>query len=309
MKYLFALCFLVFGMLSATSQADEASSVLTVKIPATTLKHSLEFQEIEIPLVSNSTTEDTIDIKAENWDTTVYNPYKETTVSFPFELKFDDTTYHSPVRRNKVVTSRYGWRRGRAHKGIDIDLVTGDSVFSILEGVIRFARYSGGHGRTVVVRHFNGLETTYAHLSKIGVKVNDTVTKGQFIGKGGNTGRSFGSHLHLETRYKGQYIHPEYLFDFNDTNAIRSTDIWITKKWTRPGYHSARRQSKLALYSTKDEALEAIEAQRKIYVVKRGDTLSRISQRNNVSIASICEMNAIRRNSTLRIGQKLVIQP
>lgn len=310
MKHLLFVGVFFLGMISATCQSGEDTLAIKVKVPTTTLKQSLNYQEIEIPLVSEKNQEKlAFDIKNEHWDTTIYNPYKDISVSYPFQLNFEDSIYHSPVKRQKVITSRYGWRRGRPHKGIDIDLVTGDSVFSILDGIVRFARYSGGHGRTVVVRHFNGLETTYAHLSKIGVKPNDTVAKGQYIGKGGNTGRSFGSHLHLVTSYKGQYIHPEYLFDFSEENTIRSKDIWITKKWTRAGYHSARRQSKLALYTSEDEAFAAIEEQRKIYVVKRGDTLSRISQRNNVSIAAICKTNAIKRNSTLRIGQKLVIEP
>ncbi|MFD2823541.1 peptidoglycan DD-metalloendopeptidase family protein [Lacinutrix iliipiscaria] len=249
-----------------------------------------------------------IDIKAEYWDNKVYNPYKDAEVEFPLQLQFKDTSYASPIGKNKVITSRYGWRHGRAHKGIDIDLVTGDSVYSMFDGIVRLARYNTGHGRTVVVRHFNGLETTYAHLSKYGVKENDTVAKGAYLGKGGVSGNARGSHLHLVINYKGISINPEYLFAFNNDNTIRSKEVWVTKKWTRPYAHSSKRQSKINLLRSEEDVLASLQKQTKIYVVKRGDTLSRISARNNVSIASLCKANAIHRNALIRVGQKLVIE-
>ncbi|WP_299362184.1 M23 family metallopeptidase [Winogradskyella sp.] len=293
----------------AFAQNDSLSEAIKIKLPSTFKKAEL-ISEVEIPILSktDSTAEKSIDITSAYWDTTVYNPYKNTISEFPLNIVFEDSTYASPVSHKKVITSRYGWRRGRPHKGIDIDLITGDSVVAMLDGIVRFARYSRGHGRTVVVRHYNGLETTYAHLSRIAVKANDTVTKGQYLGKGGNTGNSRGSHLHLVTSYNGEYIHPEYLFNFDDTNTIRSQDIWVTRKWTRPSYHNSRRLSKLALYETKESALASLEKQRKVYVVRKGDTLSRISRRNNTTITAICRTNKIKRNSTLRVGQKLILE-
>ncbi|WP_243471956.1 M23 family metallopeptidase [Winogradskyella sp. MH6] len=306
---LFAFSFFM-SLTCVIAQNESSSETLKITLPSTYKKANL-VKEIEIPLASGSDTllSDLPDIKAEYWDTTVYNPYKNIAVTeFPINITFSDSTYASPVPHTKVITSRYGWRRGRPHKGIDIDLVTGDSVVSILDGVVRFARYSRGHGKTVVVRHFNGLETTYAHLSHIAVKANDTLKKGQYLGKGGNTGRSTGSHLHLVTSYKGEYIHPEYLFNFDATNTIRSQDLWVTHKWTRTTYHSSRGLAKLTLFNTKEEALASLEKQRKVYVVRKGDTLSRISKRNQTSIASICRTNKIKRTSTLRIGQKLILE-
>lgn len=306
---LFAFSFFM-SLTCVIAQNESSSETLKITLPSTYKKANL-VKEIEIPLASGSDTllSDLPDIKAEYWDTTVYNPYKNISVTeFPINITFSDSTYASPVPHEKVITSRYGWRRGRPHKGIDIDLVTGDSVVSILDGVVRFARYSRGHGKTVVVRHFNGLETTYAHLSHIAVKANDTLKKGQYLGKGGNTGRSTGSHLHLVTSYKGEYIHPEYLFNFDATNTIRSKDLWVTHKWTRTTYHSSRGLAKLTLFNTKEEALASLEKQRKVYVVRKGDTLSRISKRNQTSIASICRTNKIKRTSTLRIGQKLILE-
>lgn len=248
------------------------------------------------------------DIKAEFWDHTVYNPYKDEVVIFPLQLEFKDSTYASPITRDKVVTSRYGWRRGRAHKGIDIDLITGDSLFAMFDGIVRMSRYSRGHGKTVVVRHYNGLETVYAHLSEYGVKENDSVFKGQYLGKGGVSGNARGSHLHLVVNYKGIAINPEYLFEFDESNSIRSNKIWVTQQWTRPYVHNSLRQSKIIPLLSEEDAITSLKKQKRIYVVKRGDTLYRISRRNNVSIASLCKTNAISKSSVIKPGQKLVIE-
>lgn len=307
MKLIVSLFVTVFFVSTLGAQEITANEVIKIELLDSTHLKTITKKEIKLPIVNPN--EDVIkDVTSEYWDHTVYNPYKDIEISYPFKITFKDSFYASPIGRSKVITSRYGWRRGRAHKGIDIDLVTGDSVFAVLDGVVRFARYNTGHGRTVIVRHYNGLETVYAHLSKYGVKENDTVVKGQYLGKGGVSGNARGSHLHFVMNYKGISIHPEYLFNFDETNSIRSQEIWVTKKWTRAHFHSSRRKSKLEVLATKDEAIESLKKQRKIYVVQKGDTLSRIAKRNNVPISSICKTNFIKRNSTLRIGQKLVIE-
>lgn len=249
-----------------------------------------------------------LDISKKYWDTTVYNPYRNVKVNFPVEIKFDDSTYTPPISFKKVVTSRYGWRKGRAHRGIDIDLVTGDSVAAMFDGIVRFAHYNTGHGRTVIVRHYNGLETVYAHLSKYAVKANDSVKQGQLLGYGGASGNARGSHLHLVINYKGVSINPEYLFDFSEQNIVRSKNIWVTNNWVLPGLHSSKRQTKLTVLHTKEEAIASLKKRKKVYMVKRGDTLSEISSRNNVSITSICKSNDIKRTTPIKIGQKLVLE-
>ncbi len=244
---------------------------------------------------------------ANNWDTIHFNPYRNTKVSFPFEINFLDKTYASPIPRKHVVTSRYGWRRGRAHRGIDIDLITGDNVYSVLDGKVRYVGYHPGHGKTIVVRHYNGLETVYAHLSKYDVKVNTIVKKGELIGKGGNTGRSRGSHLHLEMRYKGIDINPEHIFNFKGKTTIRSKNIWVTEDWATPYYHISTRQSNLVTLDTFEKVTAYKKRKRKIYIVKSGDTLSGIAYKNHVPIRRICKTNKIRRTSTLKIGQRLIL--
>lgn len=300
MKLLFKL-FILFLFIQGYSQ-NPVSDIVTF---SKSLK-PIEENSIQI----DSTTENIkpTNLKSKFWDHTVYNPFKDETVTFPLKLEFKDSTYFSPIGKNKVITSHYGWRHGRAHKGIDIDLITGDSLFSMFEGIVRMSRYTRGHGRTVVIRHYNGLETVYAHLSRYGVKENDTIKQGQYIGKGGVSGNARGSHLHLVVNYKGISINPEYLFEFNETNKIRASELWITRKWTRPIAHNSRRQSKIEVLLSEEEAITSLIKKQSIYIVKPGDTLSRISKRNNVSITALCKTNAIRRNSVIRIGQKLVIE-
>ena len=113
------------------------------------------------------------------------------------------------------VTSRYKYRNGKFHNGIDLDLVTGDTVVSAFDGVVRYSRKnSGGYGNLVIVRHYNGLETYYAHLSKLLVFSGQKVRSGEVLGLGGNTGHSFGSHLHFEVRFYDSAMNPEELIDF-----------------------------------------------------------------------------------------------
>ncbi|SFC32341.1 Murein DD-endopeptidase MepM and murein hydrolase activator NlpD, contain LysM domain [Algibacter lectus] len=248
-------------------------------------------------------------ITSEKWDSINFDPYRNDIKIQPFEITFSDSTYTSPIDGKKVITSRYGWRRGRAHQGIDIDLVTGDSVRTMFDGIVRFARYSSGHGRIVIVRHYNGLETGYAHLSEYQVKANDTVSAGDIIGIGGKSGNARGSHLHLITSYKGNYINPEYLFDFSESNAVRNENLWVTKKWVTAQYHGSKRQTELELLTTKSlaEASHKEDNRKKIHVVRSGETLSGISDKYRISVSRLCKTNSIRKTSLLRIGQKLVV--
>jgi len=108
----------------------------------------------------------------------------------------------------------YGPRWGRMHRGFDLGLVTGDTIRSSFNGVVRYAEFNnGGYGNCVIISHLNGLETLYGHLSKISCKPGTFVFSGQVIGLGGSTGRSTGPHLHFEFRYSGQSFDPLLLLD------------------------------------------------------------------------------------------------
>ena len=235
------------------------------------------------------------------------NPYKDVVLPTPFMVEFEQDSFTMPIDGKVVVTSRFGRRRRGPHRGIDIDLVTGDFVRTVLPGKVRFVGYSRGHGKTIVVRHANEIETVYAHLSAYNVRVNDEVIEGQIIGRGGNTGNSRGSHLHLEVRYKGTCIHPEYVFDF-DNETIRGKQLWVSNGYKNPKSHSSYRKSKITCLHTHDEAIAYQEREPKYYRVRRGDTLSQIARKHNLYLKELCTMNGISTRKVLQIGKLLRIR-
>ncbi|HEY0977399.1 MAG TPA: M23 family metallopeptidase [Flavobacteriales bacterium] len=200
-------------------------------------------------------------------------------------LAYADCDHHLPVRGG--ITSPFGPRRGRMHYGTDIKLQTGDTVACAFEGTVRISRYHKQYGHVVVVRHANGLETLYGHLSQRSVEPGDHVEAGGLIGLGGSTGRSTGSHLHFETRYLGSPIDPQQLFDLTQ-GALRADTFCI-----HPG-----------VFAAAEKARAAAKASR-YYRVRKGDTLSAISRRYGVPVSRLCRMNRISSRSTLRVGQRV----
>lgn len=190
-------------------------------------------------------------------------------------------TFHIP--HDDVMTSKFGWRDGRMHNGVDIDLQVWDTVVAAFPGVVRMARAYGGYGRVVIIRHYNGLETTYAHLHRFKVKEGDRVEGGQLIGLGGSSGHSTGSHLHFEVRFKGVPLNPLSFISFKEKELLNDT---LVLKRTQNGYVAYPRG---ILFHT----------------VKRGDTLYDIAKQYGTTTYKLAEINGIRRNRYLSVGQRL----
>jgi murein DD-endopeptidase MepM/ murein hydrolase activator NlpD len=187
------------------------------------------------------------------------------------------------------LTSPFGPRRGRMHYGIDLELDQGDPVVAAFEGMVRVSRYNRTFGNVVVVRHSNGLETLYAHLSQRSVEVGDHVEAGTLLGLGGNTGRSFGDHLHFEVRYLDQPIDPQRIFDVSE-GELRVKHLTLDRKF----FADLERTRATAAASAK-----------RYHTVRKGDTLSAIARRNRTSVSRLCKLNRIGTNSKLRIGQRI----
>lgn len=247
-----------------------------------------------------------------SWDTTTIHPY-----SFAESFKQDsalvrlteptDCGFVLPFKGN--VTSEFGWRHRRPHYGTDINLETGDTVVAAFDGMIRIAKLNRSYGNVVIIRHNNGLETVYAHLSKILVEAGQKIEAGQQIGLGGNTGHSFGSHLHFEIRYLGQAMDAEDFVDF-EKGLLKKNDYIITKsdvetKYDLRALHS--RQKRDLGYSRAHVSHSKVKGKSKVYNVRKGDTLGRIAQRNHTTINNLCAKNGISRNKGLRLGQKLKV--
>jgi len=244
-----------------------------------------------------------------SWDTATIHPY-----SFIQCFKKDSATINLTeptdcgfvLPFNGNVTSEFGWRKRRPHYGTDIDLETGDTVGAAFDGMVRIAKLNRSYGNVVIIRHKNGLETVYAHLSKILVEAGQTVEAGQMIGLGGNTGHSFGSHLHFEMRYLGQAIDAEDFIDFN-AGVLKNNTVMITKADVETKYDLRALHSR----QKKDLNLARVSGSKskygKVYTVKKGDTLGRIAQRNHTTIKAICKKNGIKQTKVLRLGQKLKV--
>jgi len=198
---------------------------------------------------------------------------------------------------NGIITSPFGPRWGRMHYGLDIDLETGDPVSAAFEGMVRISQTHASYGNVVIIRHSNGLETLYAHLSQRHVKPGDYVQAGDLIGLGGNTGRSYGSHLHFEVRYKGDAIDPNLLVDPNQ-KSLRDWEFVLHKfhfTYVTPEYEKAMAARKESVGS----------GSKKYHSVKRGETLSSIARKHGTSVSSLCKLNRIRESAMIREGQKL----
>lgn len=245
-----------------------------------------------------------------DWDTIKLQAYgielKDMPVSVVIDLVDSLKSYHYP--HVGKINSKYGVRRRRSHQGTDIDLEVGDPVYAVFDGRVRISQYqNGGYGNLVIIRHDNGLETYYGHLSERLVKPNEWVTAGQVIGYGGSTGRSTGPHLHFETRYKGQSFDPERLIDFT-TGTLRRETFLLKKNY-------------FSIYSKFtqdfDEEIKSEEEDRKIaaqaaavqyHIVKKGDTMGRIAINYHTTVSRLCQLNGLKNPDRLSIGQRIRVR-
>lgn len=231
------------------------------------------------------------DVYASVWENQYVDPYKRHNVAIPDSFKIDCSKYVAPHTGH--VTSKFGPRRRRMHKGIDLKVQVGDTIRAAFDGKIRVKYYERrGYGYYLIVRHTNGLETVYGHLSKFLVDTNQIVKAGQPIALGGNTGRSTGSHLHFEARFLGQAINPAEIFDFE--NYVAHKDEFVFRK-------TKARTATRGVYAS--AAGGGVSGDK--YVIRKGDTLERIARRCGTSVKKLCANNNITPTTTLQIGRKL----
>ena len=247
------------------------------------------------------------------WDTTTLFPYREVDMSgMPKSVVIDLvdslTCYHCPYQGTVHPHGKYGPRRRRQHQGVDLPLKTGDPVYATFCGRVRISQYNkGGYGNLVIIRHDNGLETYYGHLSERMVEPGQWVEAGQIIGLGGSTGRSTGPHLHFETRYYGQSFDPERLIDFK--NGTLSRETFLLKKSFFSIYSNAGQDFEDEIANEEQDKKEAAEkAAMKYYKIRSGDTLGAIARRHGTTVANLCRLNGIKSTTILRIGRSLRVR-
>ncbi len=246
----------------------------------------------------------------DDWD----NKYAHRATEMPDRYRIDLRHFCMPTP-SRVVTSNFGWRWGRNHKGLDIKVYIGDTIRAAFSGKVRIVRYErGGYGNYVVIRHNNGLETIYAHMSKNLVKENQLVRAGEAIGLGGNTGRSTGSHLHFETRLCGVALNPALMFDFREQDVTGDYYVYNKDTYEEESREATRLRGKIGNGGYTDDEVKGIDNSEKnskfegkvlYHKVTSGETLESIARKYGVSVDEICRLNRIRKTMRIRAGQIL----
>ncbi len=237
----------------------------------------------------------------------------------PDEYRIDLRDFHMPTP-SRVVTSNFGARWGRQHKGLDIKVYIGDTIRAAFSGKVRIVRYEPrGYGNYVVIRHDNGLETVYGHMSKHLVRENQEVRSGQPIGLGGNTGRSTGSHLHFETRLCGVALNPALMFDFKNQDIVDDYYLFRKSTYDQESAQATRlrgvggtaaapaepraRQEVAAV--TPAPRQNTVASNVRFHKVSKGETLYSIARKRGTTVDKLCKLNHIGKNFRLTPGQVL----
>lgn len=241
-------------------------------------------------------------ISDDHWMTNQVHAYNDVNLQdLPdeVELILCDSLHGWHMPGKGAVRSPYKVRKGHKHQGVDLDVEYGDPIYAAFDGIVRVAlpsRYTGGYGNVVVLRHANGLETFYGHLTHYTVQADDLVKAGEIIGYCGSTGRSTGPHLHFETRYQGQSFDPERIFDFNN-GVLRDSTYTLKKHY-------------FSIYSHEGQTDKESKAAsgRVTYTIKKGDTLGAIAKKNGTTVKAICKLNGFKETKVLQIGQKIIVR-
>jgi LysM repeat protein len=249
----------------------------------------------------------------ESWNSgeSVYIP-----TALPDTFRVDLRGFCMPTD-HRQVTSNFGARWGRQHKGLDVKVYIGDTIRAAFNGKVRIVRYEArGYGNYVVIRHTNGLETTYGHLSRQLVREGQEVRAGQPIGLGGNTGRSTGSHLHFETRLCGVALNPALMFDFKNQDVVG--DFWTFRRSTynRESAQATRLRGTGGVYRGGDGLLadnssasakssKKVRQQSRNHKIQKGETLFSIARKHKTTVDALCKLNHINKNVKLKPGRVL----
>ena len=244
------------------------------------------------------------------------NKYAHHETALPDSFRISLRDFCMPTD-SRLLTSNFGARWGRQHKGLDIKVYIGDTIRAAFSGKVRVVRYEGrGYGKYVVIRHYNGLETIYGHMSKQLVEEDQEVRAGEPIGLGGNTGRSTGSHLHFETRLCGVALNPALMFDFRNQDVVDDYYMFRKSTYQRESVVANRlrgvggssivgeaAEAEIELATAAPAASYAQES--RFHKVKRGETLYSIAQKRGTTVSAIMKLNHLKKSSKLKVGQIL----
>lgn len=252
-----------------------------------------------------------VDVYGECWKSSGADPYGLKMEDMPAQWSIwcvdSLDQYHCPYKGEVYFRGKFGMRRGRRHQGVDIPLKKGEPIYATFTGKVRISKYWGAYGNVVIIRHENGIETFYAHLSERYVEADQWVNAGDVIGLGGSTGRSTGPHLHFETRYKGYAFDPQWLIDFK-TGQLRHRLFVLKKKYFDIYSNYEQDFDDEAKNEEEDKKEDAEREAMRWYTIKSGDTLGGIAYRNNTTVNELCRLNNITAKTVLKIGRKIRVR-
>ncbi|MBB1538203.1 MAG: peptidoglycan DD-metalloendopeptidase family protein [Prevotella sp.] len=303
-------------LIALSSEPVFAQDLLARQAPVDRRAKRLDSIEVKALTERENTHTPAAQIYGDEWD----NRYAHRATELPDSFVINLRHFCMPTP-SRVITSDFGSRWGRQHKGLDIKVYIGDTIRSAFSGKVRIVRYEAkGYGNYIVIRHPNGLETIYGHLSKHLVTENQVVRAGEPIGLGGNTGRSTGSHLHFETRLCGVALNPALFFDFRNQDITGDHYVFLKDRYESDsqlatlergkvnGGSYARDQvyGEVGRYNEKAEEAATQNAanapERVYYKVQNGETLASIAKKVGVSVDAICRLNGFRKDQRIKAG-------
>ncbi len=306
----------ILALMSFTSLPSQGQDLLARQAPVDRKMKAVDSIVLH-RLIEQETFENPAGDLYEEWDNqlTHYNASV-----LPDEATIDLRGFCMPTP-SRVITSNFGARWGRQHKGLDIKVYIGDTIRAAFSGKVRIVKYEPkGYGKYVVIRHHNGLETYYGHMSKQLVRENEEVKAGDPIGLGGNTGRSTGSHLHFETRLCGVALNPALMFDFRNQDVTGDFYIYRRSRYAAESAQATRLRGangnsgngRFDTDEDEDDMEMAIAApsasfssEVHFHKVKKGETLQSIARKCHTTVDTLCKLNRIGKNIRLMPGQIL----
>ena len=306
-----AIC--ICAMMSLASFSCHGQDLLASQAPVDKRMKAVDTLSLRRLIVKENMENPSADLY-KGWD----NKYAHRSTELPESYRIDLRGFCMPTP-SRVVTSNFGYRArwGRQHKGLDIKVYIGDTIRAAFSGKVRIVRYeAGGYGKYVVIRHGNGLETIYGHLSKQLVAEDQEVRAGEPIGLGGNTGRSTGSHLHFETRLCGVALNPALMFDFRNQDVTGDYFVFNRASYERESEEATRERGmvgngsytaeQVSGYRSNSEFGEGSSQMEKLYhKVSAGETIASIARRRGVTVEQICRLNHLTPTTKVRPGMIL----
>lgn len=259
------------------------------------------------------------DVFSEAWSESVTNPYQVALDSIPetWAVWMVDalSEYHRPTNATRI-TSKFGMRHGRRHQGIDIGLPIGSPLYAVFDGKVRVATTMHGYGKVMILRHNNGLETVYGHMSSFDMKPGDIVHAGDIIGHSGNTGRSTGPHLHFECRYKGLALDPLRIINFETGDLKQRIMVLKRRYFSASSRYDQDFDEEFLLVEDDAKALELKkkkdeeEARKAMawHKIRNGENLGSIARKYHTTVNAICRLNGIKNPNAISAGKTIRVR-